>query len=125
MKNINQAVCDRIGEWDLPWDVQDVVNDTGLEVMNELFGDIKTPGELIAFVRENLETYDSFMVSAVFEGGATIDNDMVYEECDSQSENVDTELNVARDWFAEKDPDCYMVSYYKDRECVFNEIREA
>ena len=67
-------------------------------------------------------TYDSFRVSAIFSSGATIDNDTIY---DTEATAVESELADAREWFADMHPIGYLVSYYKDGECVTSEEREV
>lgn len=64
--------------------------------------------------------YDSFRVSAVFEDGSTIDNDIVKG---FGNEAVEAELEEAREWFKDRDVSRYMVSYYKDGTCIENEYR--
>lgn len=71
---------------------------------------------------DEIMMYDSFRVSAVFEDGTTIDNDMVYKTGDIA---VEAELEEAKEWFADKNPTSYLISYYKDDECVISEEREA
>lgn len=51
--NKNQMACNKINQWKLPEDVQAVVEDTDFNVMDELFGSVQTPEELIEIVREN------------------------------------------------------------------------
>lgn len=122
MKNVNQIISDKINEWNLPQDVADIISDTDINMMGELFGGIESADELIAFVRENYDLYDSFRVSAVFEDGASIDNDIISE---TGRDAIEAELEVAREWFADKDPEYYLVSYYKDGECLYNERKDA
>lgn len=57
MSNMNQTVSDRINQWDLPQDVADIISDTDINLMSELFGGIETADELIKFVRKNLGTW--------------------------------------------------------------------
>lgn len=67
---------------------------------------------------EEIWMYDSFRVSAVFSDGTTIDNDMVYGAGDTA---VASELQNAKEWFADKDPVSYLISYYRDGECILTE----
>ena len=104
--NKNEIVCNRIDQWTLPKDVQHLVDNTDLGIMDELFGDVQTADELIRMVREeDFITYDAVRVSAVF------------------NDAVEAELETAREWFAELNPDHYLVSYYTDDECVRAEKR--
>jgi ribosome maturation factor RimP len=57
--------------------------------------------------------YDSFRVSALFDDGATIDNDIVY---DTGSDAVEAELKEAREWFADKNPVGYIITFYRNGE---------
>ena len=66
--------------------------------------------------------YNSFRVSAVWNSGETVDNDMVYEVGE---EAVEKELAEARAWFGERHPESYMISYYQNGEYVFSEYVEA
>lgn len=119
--NKNEIVCNRIDQWTLPKDVQHLIDNTDLGIMDELFGDVQTADELIRMVREeDFITYDAVRVSAVFNDGTTIDNDLIY---DADADAVEAELETAREWFAERNPDHYLVSYYIDDECVRAEER--
>ena len=69
---------------------------------------------------DEIEMYDSFRVSAVFDDGATIDNDIVE---DTTASAVENELEDAREWFADRNPEGYMVSYYRDGECIRSEVK--
>ena len=53
MKNKNQIICDRIAAWDLPDEIRAVVDTTEYRIMDELFGGIETPEELVAFIEES------------------------------------------------------------------------
>ena len=66
--------------------------------------------------------YDSFRVSAIFKGGTTVDNDMVRS---SDRSAIEAELEVAREWFAEQNPVCLMVTYYKDGEPIATKYEEC
>lgn len=62
--------------------------------------------------------YDSFRVSAVFEDGATIDNDKISA---TGQDAIEAELEAAREWFGDRKPEYYLISYYNDGECVDTE----
>lgn len=66
-------------------------------------------------IEEPTDDYDSFGVSAVFEDGTTVDNDIVR---DTGKEAIVNEINVAREWFEDRNPESYMISYYLDGKIV-------
>lgn len=70
--------------------------------------------------KEGGKAYDSFRVSAVFDDGKTIDNDIIEE---TGTEAINAELESAKEWFADQSPANYLISYYLDGECIGNEIR--
>lgn len=55
--------------------------------------------------------YDSFRVSAVFEDGSTIDNDIVSE---TGADAVEKEIDLTREWYEGREPEYYIVNYYLD-----------
>ena len=69
---------------------------------------------------DTVTIYDSLRVSAIFEDGASIDNDIVN---DTGEEAIENELTIAREWFADKDPNYYLISYYFNGECIATDTR--
>lgn len=65
-------------------------------------------------------TYDSFRVSAVCENGNTVDNDVVDY---TGQEAVEAELKATKDWYGNNPMLDYLISYYRDGECVETEYR--
>jgi len=77
--------------------------------------------ESTQFCEEEICLYDSFRVSAVFADGTTIDNDIVYR---TGKAAIESEIEDAREWFADKEPVHYMISYYRDGELYTTEERQ-
>lgn len=67
---------------------------------------------------DGISLYDSFRVSAVFNDGTTVDNDIVW---DTDRWAVSSELEEAREWFADREPKYFLVTYYRDGEVVGSE----
>lgn len=64
--------------------------------------------------------YDSFRVSAICSDGSNVDNDMM----DYTGEDVvEAELEATKEWYGRNPLLDYMVSYYRDGECVETEYR--
>lgn len=47
----NQMVADRLSSWDLPKDVRDIIDDTPINIIAEVYGDIGTSERLVDYVR--------------------------------------------------------------------------
>lgn len=65
---------------------------------------------------------DSFRVSAVWDDGTTVDNDIVHGV---SAEAIEEELEVAREWFADRNPSEYMISYYFEGDVIGADMVEA
>lgn len=65
---------------------------------------------------------DSFRASAVWDDGTTVDNDIIYGV---SAEAIKAELEVAREWFADRSPSEYMISYYFEGEVIGADMVEA
>lgn len=53
MKNRNQEVANRLAGMNLSQRAQDVINNTDINVLADLFGDLKTEEDVEAYVAEN------------------------------------------------------------------------
>ena len=67
-----------------------------------------------------ISIYDSFRVSAIFEDGTSVDNDIIKDTGESA---VAAELEVAKDWFADRNPSYYLIRYYLNGKCIRDETR--
>lgn len=126
--NKNQAVCDGIAAQPVLWYaylMDDEDNDWGsgsYDFDKAIDTAVYVGAERIAVIEEGSDpvcvgemyVYDSFRVSAVYPDGTTIDNDIVY---DTGTDAINAELESAKEWFADREPAYYRISYYRDGRC--------
>lgn len=65
--------------------------------------------------------FDEWRISAVWSDGTTVDNDL-HRRTETVFDDINDELAESEEWFWEKDPAGFLVSFYEDREWV-DEIR--
>lgn len=118
--NKNQMVADKLNTMELTEMARNIINDTEIGMMDELFGSLETEEQVERFIREFYT--DSFRVSAVWEDGTTVDNDIIYEVGEDA---VKAELEVAREWFADRNPSEYMISYYFEGDVIGADMVKA
>lgn len=118
--NKNQIVANKLNAMELSEMARNIISDTEIGMMDEMFGSLETEEQVERFIREFYT--DSFRVSAVWEDGTTVDNDIVYEV---DEDAVKAELEVAREWFADRSPSEYMISYYFEGDVIGADMIEA